>query len=126
MRRLHSIVLLFAVSGCANAAAVYTEGGLRAGAEAWDGVYKAKAAECSSQFEPNTPDMEGCFGAHYDADAKVGIVIESAVAALRTYWTARAAGKNPDIKVLAQRLREIFEDLPLEAREMFDRVRGLK
>lgn len=126
MRRLRSIVLLFAAAGCANQAAIYTEGGLRAGAGAWDAVYKAKATECESKFEPATPPMEECFGAHFDADAKVGKAIESAVAVLRLYWTARAAGEKPDVKLLAQQLAEIVEDLPPEAKQYFDRVRGLK
>ena len=117
---------MFAVSGCANAAAVYTEGGLRAGAGAWDVAYKAKAAECESKHEPATPAMEGCFGAHFDADAKVGIAIEAAVAVLRTYWVARAAGEKPDVKKLAAELSTIIEDLPPEVRVYFDRVKGLK
>lgn len=119
-------VAVVALGGCANAAAVYTEGGLRAGAGAWDAVYKAKATECESKHEPATPEMEGCFGAYFDADAKVGTAIEAAVAVLRTYWVARAAGEKPDVKKLAQQLADIIEDLPPEAKEYFDRVKGLK
>ena len=124
--RLQSIVLMFAVSGCANAAAVYTEGGLRAGAGAWDTAYRTKAVDCESKHEAATPAMEGCFGAYFDADAKVGTAIETAVAILRTYWVARAAGEKPDVKRLAADLATIIEDLPPEAREFFDRVKGLK
>lgn len=126
MRRIYSIVLLFAVSGCANQVAVYTEGGLRAGADAWDKAYKARAADCESKHEPATPEMEGCFGAYFDADAKVGTALEAAVAILRTYWVARAAGEKPDVKELASQLADIIEDLPPEAKEFFERVRGLK
>lgn len=124
--RLPSIVFFFATAGCANQAAVYTEGGIRAGAQAWDAAYKTKATECESKHEPATPEMEGCFGAYFDADAKVGTAIEAAVAILRTYWVARAAGEKPDVKKLASDLAKILEDLPPEAKEYFERVKGLK
>jgi hypothetical protein len=128
--RLRSIVLLFAVagvaSGCANTAAVYTEEGLRAGAGAWDAAYKAKATECESKHEAATPEMEGCFGAYFDADAKVGTAIEAAVVILQTYWVARAAGEKPDVKKLAADLAIIIENLPPEVRQYFDRVKGFQ
>lgn len=130
--RLPSIVLLFGLApavllgACANQAAVYTEDGLRAAAGTWDAAYKAKAADCESKHEPATPEMEGCFGAYFDADAKVGTALEAAVAILRTYWVARAAGEKPDIKALTKQLADIIEDLPPEAKEFFERVRGLR
>lgn len=124
--RYFLLTLFIFLFGCANQVVLYTEQGLEAAAGAWDGVYKAKAKECEAKHEPATPAMEACFGSYFDADAKVGTVLQSAVAVLRTYWVARAAGEKPDVKKLASDLAEIMEDLPPEAKEYFERVKGLK
>lgn len=113
--------------GCAAAdkALIYTENGLRAGEQSWDGHYRGEATRCETLHEPETPDMEACFGDTYDADAKVATAVESAVALLRGYWTARAAGKNPDWPAVAQQVQAILADLPPEAAAFFAKVSGL-
>jgi hypothetical protein len=115
------------LSGCAAAdkALVYTENGLRAGEQSWDGHYRSEAARCEKLHEPETPDMEVCFGDTYDADAKVAKAVESAVALLRGYWTARAAGQEPDWSAVAQQVQAILADLPPEATAFFAKVSGL-
>jgi hypothetical protein len=113
--------------GCAAAdkALVYTENGLRAGEQSWDGHYRSEATRCEKLHEPETPDMETCFGDTYDADAKVETAIKSAVALLRAYWTARAAGQSPDWGAVAQQVKAILDDLPPEAVAYFAKVSGL-
>ena len=124
--RLLCLVLL--LSGCATAdrALVYSEDGLRAAEGAWDKYYNAKASECSEQFQPKTPEMEQCFGKTFDADAKVGVAVQSAVTLLRSYWVARAAGQKPDWKIVMQQVNEIVQDLPPDVREIFNRVKGIR
>jgi hypothetical protein len=68
--------------------------------------------------------MEGCFGATYDADAKVATAIESAVALLRAYWTARASGEKPDWTKVMKQVKQIIDGLPSEAKVIFERVSG--
>jgi hypothetical protein len=109
----------------ANKVAVYTENGLRAGEQAWDGHYRTKAEHCEKLHEPETPEMEECFGKTYDANEKVGTAIQSAVALLRAYWTARAAGDQPDWGKVIEEVQKIIDDLPPEAKAYFDKVRGL-
>ncbi len=115
--------------GCAhsaNKAVVYTEEGLRAAETTWDGYYRAEADRCGSLHEPKTPEMEECFGDTYDADAKVAAAVQSAVALLRAYWLARAAGENPDFTELMREVQKIMDDLPPEAWQYFARVKGIK
>lgn len=121
---LLSLCLLF---GCAAAdkALVYTENGLRAGEQSWDGHYRSEAARCEKLHETETPEMETCFGDTYDADGKVETAVKSAVALLRAYWTARAAGQNPDWAAVAQQIKAILDDLPPEAVAYFAKVSGL-
>lgn len=113
--------------GCAasDKALVYTENGLRAGEGAWDGHYRSEAKRCEKLHEPETPEMEVCFGQTYDADAKVETAIKSAVALLRAYWTARAAGKNPNWAQVAQQVKAILDELPPEALAYFEKVKGI-
>lgn len=121
------ISLAVAAPACAasDKATVYTEEGLRAAEQGWDGHYNAEADRCEKLHEPETPAMEKCFGHTYDVDAVVATAVKSAVALLRGYWTARAAGKSPDLaKVLAE-IQVLVDDLPPEAKKYFDRVRGL-
>lgn len=126
MRRL-SIVLLLFCSACAasNKIAVYTENGLTAGEQIWDVHYRSEAARCEKLHEPKTSGMEQCFGDTYDADAKVATAIQSAVALLRTYWTARAAGEKPDWAETLKQVQAIIDGLPPEAVGYFKRVAGL-
>lgn len=130
LQRALTAIGLSALVACAasNKAAVYTENGLRAGEQAWDAYYREEAARCEKLHEPQTPEMETCFGATYDADAAVATAIESAVALLRTYWLARAAGQEPDpswTEIMAE-VEQILRDLPPEALEFFQRVRGIR
>ncbi len=127
MRRvlLGALLSLSACATTSNKVAVYTENGLRAGEQSWDGHYRSEAARCEKLHEPKTPEMETCFGDTYDADAKVATAIKSAVALLRTYWTARAAGQKPDWATVMKQVQEILNDLPPEAADYFKKVAGL-
>lgn len=105
---------------------VYTEFGLLEAEKTWDAFYHEKAEECGSKHEPETPEMETCFGGVYDADAKVAEAVQVAVALLRGYWTARAAGEDPDWSKVATRVQALIEDLPPQARGYFERIEGLR
>jgi hypothetical protein len=124
MRWLLALTLF---SGCARAdrALVYSEEGLRAAELTWDEYYNDKAAACEAEFRPQTPEMEACFGATYDADGKVATAVQSAVLTLRAYWTARAAGQKPDWAAVVRHVVALVEGLPPEARTFFSRVKGL-
>lgn len=120
-------VFAFALPACAasDKATVYTEEGLRAAEQGWDGAYEAEASRCEKLHEPKTPGMEECFGKTYDADAAVAIAVQSAVALLQGYWRRRAAGEKPDFAQILKEVQALVDDLPPEAKEYFDRVRGL-
>lgn len=124
MKRI-SLVLVLLVGCAANQKVIYTEEGLRAAEQAWDGYYRAEAERCEKLHEPETPEMETCFGKTYDADAHIATAVQSAVAVLRTYWAARAAGDKPDFAEVLRQVQAIVDDLPPEARKYFDNVRGL-
>ena len=124
MKRICLLTCVFVI-GCANQAAIYTEEGLRAAEKSWDGHYRSEADRCEKLHEPATPEMEACFGASFDADAKIATAVQSAVALLRTYWTARAAGEKPDFGAVVKQVKAIVDGLPPEARKYFDNVRGL-
>ncbi len=126
-RHLHKIALVFSLVSCAasDRSLVYTEEGLRAAEQTWHAFYMEKADDCESKFEPKTPAMEECFGNVYDADAAVADAVRTAVGLLRSYWIARAQGENPDWPATIRRVVQLFETLPPEAREYFDRVKGL-
>lgn len=124
-RLLLAVVLSVSVTGCASAMIV-TEQGLTAGAEVWHDAYMQAADDCAAEHAPRTPGMEACFGGWYDADAKVGVVLKSAVGALRAYWVARAAGARPDIRETLRSVHAILRDLPPEARSYFRRVTGVR
>jgi len=47
------------------------------------------------------------------------------VALLRAYWRRRAAGEKPDLSQVLLEIQAIFDDLPPEAKQFFDRVRGI-
>lgn len=126
MRILAFFFVLIGAFGCANRAAIYTETGIRAAEKSWDGAYRERADQCEHLHEPRTPAMEECFGDYFDADAKVGTALESVVAILRGYWVARAAGEKPDWKEVIRQVQEIMDELPPEAKEYFERVKGLK
>jgi len=108
-----------------NKAVVYTEGGLAAAEKSWDTYYHDTADACESRYEPKTPEMETCFGAVYDIDAKVETAVRSIVALLRAYWTARAAEEEVDLPKLLGQIQAVIDDLPPEAKTYFDRVKGL-
>ena len=123
------ITSLALLSGCAHSdrAMLVTEEGLRAAETAWDGHFNEKADECEAAHKPETPEMEECFGATYDADLAVDIAIRSAVALLRSYWTARAQGETPDreLREILEQVQQILNGLPPEALMYFRRVTGL-
>lgn len=115
--------------GCAhqaqNKAALYTEEGLRGAEQGWDTYYNSEADRCEKLHEPQTPEMEACFGQTYDIDAQVAKVVESAVALLRAYWRRRAAGEDPDLSQVLSEIQALVDDLPPEAKAYFDRVKGI-
>lgn len=124
------LLVIAMVAGCAGSdrAMVLTEDGVEAAAEQWDREYREQAALCAAQHEPETPEMETCFGDWYDADAKVAMAVGVIVPALRSYWLARAAGEEPPKSwaEIAAEFAEILADLPAPAGDVFDRVRGLR
>lgn len=126
-RTLIAIAVAFGLSGCAHVdrATIYTENGLELAEQEWDHAYRQRAAYCSSRYVPETPQMEECFGEWFDADGKVEDALRIAVAALRGYWVARAAGEKPDWAEVARQVKEAFDALPPEALEYFNRVKGL-
>jgi hypothetical protein len=115
-------------AGCAHAdrAMLVSESGLTAAEARWDAEYHRRLDVCAAKCEPMTPCAEQCFGPTYDADAKVNVVIGSVVTMLRVYWTARAAGEQPDWLETARAVAKALDALPPEAREYFDRVRGVR
>lgn len=126
--RLIPILALVVLStGCAasNKAMIYTEEGLRGAEQGWDAHYNAEADRCEKLHEPKTPEMEACFGQTYDADAAVAIAVQSSVALLRAYWRRRAAGEKPDLAQVLREIQAIVNDLPPQAKQYFDRVKGI-
>ena len=121
---------VLSMTGCRGAIAdrgtVFTEEGIRAAAGQWDVQYYRKLEECKAAGHlPMTRGAEECFGPTFDADAKVSQAVTMAVLALRTYWTARAAGESPDWKRTLAEVLEILRALPPEAKQYFDRVKGI-
>lgn len=121
------LLALVSISACAasNRAMIYTEEGLRGAEQGWDAAYNTKADRCEGMHEPKTPEMEACFGKTYDADAAVAKVVKTSVALLRSYWRHRAAGEKPDLAQVLKEIQALVADLPPEARQYFDRVRGI-
>lgn len=123
------LTLFFAlfVSGCATGrAAVYTENGLRAAEGQWDVYYNDRLSYCQKNHEAGSAGAEKCFGKTYDTNKKVNTAIRGSVLILRTYWLARAAGENPDLSRVVRDIKALVEDLPLEAKNIFSRVKGIK
>lgn len=121
-------VLLLLVGGCARAdlATVYTEDGVRAAEQVWDASYRERLAYCQAQYKPKTPEAEECFGGWYDGDAHVETAVGSIVGILRAYWLARASGGSPSWAEVATQVAAIVNELPPEARAVFQRVKGIK
>lgn len=106
---------------------VWTEQGLVAAELQWHEAYMAKLEECKALYEPGTPGARACFGAHFRAEQQVSKAVRAAVALLRTYWTARAAGKkDPSWAETQRRVAQIVGDLPPLPREYFERIKGLR
>lgn len=127
--RLWISFLLSFVLGCAgrlDPAAVYTEGGIEAAGQEWVRDYNAKADECERLHAPESPEMEECFGAWYDAHVKALEAVKYTRAVLIGYWTARAAGEKPDLLAVLRDIQAAFDALPPEAKAYFDRVKGIK
>ena len=120
----------FLVLGCSAAlrdrAVVWTEQGLTAAELQWDDAFHERLKHCRNAHPPRTPAAEQCFGAWYDADRDVDVAVRAAVAVLRTYWTARAAGESdPAWSETQARVAQIVADLPPLPREYFERIKGL-
>jgi len=126
LRRALRVVVLVALSGCANMAAVYTENGLDAADSVWDAYYRDRLAYCQQHHAAGTPGAVSCFGPTADADDAVGVAVETAVGLLRGYWVARAAGEHPDFAQVLGQVNAIVADLPPEARQIFQRVKGFQ
>lgn len=122
------VITIWAVCmfGCASAAAIYTEQGLEAAEARWHGEFVAKLHACEAKHAAGTDSARACFGPMLAADTAVGIAVEAAVAALREYWAARAAGERPDWREVAIRVGGSIAALPPEAAEVFQRVRGVR
>jgi hypothetical protein len=120
-----ALALVMPACAASDKATIYTEEGLRAAEQGWDGNYNAEGDRCENLHEPKTPGMEDCFGKTYDADAAVALVVKSAVALLRGYWRRRAAGEKPDLAQVLKEVQALVDELPPEAKKYFDRVKGL-
>ena len=114
MRKI--LVLSLCLFGCSasNKAMVYTENGLNAGAELWDAHYSAVIEGCRAKQLETEEERRGCAGKAIETDEQIGHALETAVAMLRMYWTAKAAGKDPDYMQLMKDIHEILKDLPDE------------
>ncbi|MEC9048870.1 MAG: hypothetical protein VYA51_12740 [Planctomycetota bacterium] len=124
-------IACFPAAGCSIAmrdrATVWTEQGFEAAELQWEEHYRETLADCRNKYPPRTAEAEACFGPTYDADEHVETAVRSAVALLRTYWTARAAGeKNPSWEETQAQVLQIVGDLPPQARQYFERIKGLK
>jgi hypothetical protein len=118
-------MFLFACSHVQDRSLIITENGVVSASDAWDIYYNAKADSCESRFEPQTPEMEECFGETYDIDAQVKASLESIIILLREYWHIRAAGGNVNWADTVNRVMVIIDSLPTSARKYFERVKGL-
>lgn len=108
-------------------AVVWTEQGLAAAELQWDEAFHERLRYCRNTHPPKTPAAEQCFGPWYDADEHVDTAVRSAVAVLRTYWTARAAGeREPGWTETQLRVAQIVGDLPPQARQYFERIKGIR
>jgi hypothetical protein len=106
---------------------VWTEQGLEAAEMQWDRAYREKLDECKDLHEPGTAGARACFGDWFEADRHVETSVRAAVALLRTYWTARAAGKSdPGWAETQRRVAQIVGDLPPLPREYFERIKGIR
>lgn len=128
-----SLALLFLLNAACSArfyagGAVHVERGLDAGNAAWDEHYNAELERCKKVAEPGTPEAEECFGKTFDANKKIGLGIESAVAALRLFWTAYAAGAEPKElrSILSSELPKIMEDFPDEFFGGLKKAKGIR
>jgi len=59
---------------------VYTELGLEAADQQWDGAYRERLDHCRNTHPPKSAGAEQCFGAWYDADQQVDGAVRAAVA----------------------------------------------
>ena len=120
-------LILFA--GCTVAgrdrSVVYAEEGFVAAERQWHLRYNERLGQCAEAYPPGSEGAEECFGSYYDADAHVETAVKTVVSLLRAYWVARAAGKSPDWAEVAAQVTKIIRDLPPEARQYFERVKGL-
>jgi len=119
-RLISTATVFLCLTGCSArfyaAGAVQVERGLVAGNDAWDEHYNSELDRCKKIAEPETPEAEACFGETFDTNQKIGLGIESAVAALRVFWVAYAAGAEPSKlrEILAQEVPKVLADLPDE------------
>lgn len=125
--RAYRVILSLLLSGCAFAdrSAIYTEQGLEAAAEVWHIRFMDILARCQLAHDAGTPGAQQCFGPTAEADDKVRLALESSVALLRSYWRARAVGKEPDLREVVSQISALLKDLPPEARQILDKVQGL-
>lgn len=118
MRQKIAALMLVFCTGCASLyakGAVHTERGLSAANEAWGEFFVEELEHCKEIAPPKTDEAELCFGDIDKIDKEVATAMEIAVAALRSFWIAYAAGADP--KDLAKHLAEIeraVRDLPDE------------
>ena len=105
---------------------VLTEAGVRAAEAQWDAHYYQVLKSCSDRFPAGTEEAKTCFGPTYEANKKTEAAVITVVTALRLYWTARAAGEDPDWKRTAAQIASVVGDLPPDVRQYFERVQGIK
>ncbi len=115
MKRYVIICLFAFLPACAtlNKSAVYTEKSLISGYTAWDTHVDQVIDKCRKQAHETMEARVNCVGKIPHQHAEIQKAVKTAVAVLRLYWTAVAAGDDPKdlAKILAQ-LPGILDALP--------------
>lgn len=118
------------VLGCsgvqtADRVTIVTELGLEAAEEQYHAAYMQKLEQCKADAPAETEAAEKCFGEWAKVDEEVRVAVYAAVGILRTYWTARAHGEEPDWVETMSNVKAILDDLPPIAKRYFERIEGV-
>lgn len=120
MKKLLSLALVLPlVGGCTTmqrSIAVRAERVLEAGNGAWDEHIDRVIDDCRAKQLPTPAERAECVKRENDIDKKiVDPAVRSAVAALRAFWIASAAGASPqDLKKHLAEFQDAVKDLPPE------------
>ncbi len=117
MKRYVFVCLLAFLPACAvmNKSAVYAEKSMISGYTAWDQHVDNVIAACRDKNLITQHARTQCMGKVPHQHAEIQKAVQTAVAVLRVYWTAVAAGKDPkDLAGILAQLPGILEALPPE------------